>query len=112
MGHLGAPHWVDLLGLLAGSVGVSIAIWLQMITPRVVKARYILGFLTLGCSLMLINLEPLIPNTDAVLAARVLAYLTLVAAQAYLAYHVWDESELQPVKGTKDWLFDENGGKH
>ena len=103
MSHFGAPHWVDVLGLLAGTVGVCIAIWLQMVTPERVKPRYVMGFLTLGCSLMLINLEPLVPNTDAVLGARVVAYLFLLGAQGLLAYRVWKESKLHPVEETAEW---------
>ena len=112
MSHFGAPHWVDLLGLFAGSVGVCIAIWLQLVTPRRVKPKYVIGFLVLGSSLMLINLEPVIPeNGDAVVLGRALAYLTLTALQTVLGYHVWREAEVSPIQDTKQWLFDENGDK-
>jgi len=115
MGHFGAPHWVDLLGLLSGSAGVCIAIWLQLVTPRRVRPRYVIGFLVLGSSLMLINLEPIIPeNGNAILVARAMSYLTLLVLQTLLAYHVWQEAEVSPVQDTREWLFDENGngGKH
>lgn len=96
-------HAVDLLGLLAGTVGVCIAIWLQMVARRRVRARYVLGFLVLGTALMLANLRPVWPFHDgAAELVRGVAYVGLLAGQLALARHVWDESETPGVRTVVD----------
>lgn len=103
-------HAVDLLGLLAGTVGVCIAIWLQMVARRRVRARYVLGFLVLGTALMLANLRPVWPFHDgSAELARAVAYIGLLAGQLALARHVWDESETPGVRETFEAAF--GGGR-
>lgn len=43
------------LGQFAGALGVSIAIWLQAITPRHIPARYTAGFFLLGCAMFMLH---------------------------------------------------------
>lgn len=113
MAHLGAPHLINFLGLFAGALGVSIAIWLQFITRRTVRALYVTSFFVAGSSLMLLNLEPVWGHTDGVLAARLVAYIALTTLEIYVGYRVWQEAEVHPVERVKNFpITEDNGNNH
>ena len=104
MGYTLVPHWVDTLGLVAGGLGVSIAVWLQLVTPRRIRSRYVTAFLALGSALILINLGPVVEGPFLVVAARTAAYISLIVAQTYLGYRVWSKAEVHPIEDTRELL--------
>jgi len=104
MTHAAMPHWVDLLGLFAGTLGVCIAVWLQVITPRKARPRYVLGFLLTGTTLMLANPEPVAPVSKALIFLGAFMYILLIAGECYLAFRVWQESDIQPLADTQQYL--------
>lgn len=95
MSHIAAAHWVDWLGLLAGVIGVSIAIWLQLITQRRCKPRYVFGFFILGSTLILMNLGPVFPEKNGVVLGKFVAYIVLIGAQFKVAHEVYEHSNIK-----------------
>lgn len=114
MTHIGAPHMVDALGLIAGAIGVSTAIWLQLVTRRRCPPRYVVSFLILGTSLIMLNLEPVWPTADnGIYYSRIAAYVMLIVGQVALGIHVWRESPVEMPHETMSriWHGNGNGGK-
>lgn len=77
-------------GLLAGVAGISFAVWLQMITRRRVKVRYVAGLFLVGTALVLTNLHPVWPVGAK--AARFLVHLTLLILETLFTLEVWANS--------------------
>lgn len=111
MSHVPSPHWLDAVGFAAGAVGVCIAVWLQMVAPRRVRARYVAGFLVLGGCLMLVNLRLVWPEPVAATSARLLAYSVLIVGQGWLAKKVHDEAGPDVVTSAIESLEDLGGDR-
>jgi len=68
------------LGALTGVVGVSIAIWLQLISPKKCPARYVLVFFVFGSVFLLMNAGAIgVPGRPATLLGLIGAIVALVA---------------------------------
>jgi hypothetical protein len=89
MTHTPSPHWVDIIGLAAGLLGMSIATWLQLVTRRDVDEGWVVLFLAIGLGLTFINVEPLWPSgSEIILIARAAGYLLIICFEIAMAYHV------------------------
>lgn len=96
---------VSVLEVLTGIFALVIALHLQVMTPRQVKAEYWGGFYILGVVLTLSQVGALIPDPQQRLAVKVLYVSAMFAAEFVVAYYVWDKSDLPgPVTAAKQTL--------
>lgn len=89
-------HSLEALGALTGVLGVSIALYLQLISNRQVKPRYVVGFYLLGTGLLLLHLRPLPafgPTASAV--GRLLGLTIILAGELAAFHHVYRVSDVQ-----------------
>lgn len=84
-------EFVTLLGALVGVVGVSIAIWLQLIARRRCPWYWVAGFFTFGSFMLLLNSGVFglgSPTTTALAAFTLVAALAAeLAGAAYVYRH-------------------------
>lgn len=80
---------VSFLGALVGVLGISIAIWLQMIARRRTPAKYTLAFFAFGSLFLALNTRVFqVPERPASTIAGVALLLTLVV-EVYAAAWVY-----------------------
>jgi len=96
------PKWVSAVGMASGALGVSIAIWLQLVTRRRVDPVYVLSFLGCGVTLVLLNLDAVWGDAAGATIVRGAVYLALLGVEAYLGYRVWRESSEAPGSASND----------
>lgn len=88
-----APIAPDVVGAFVGAVGICIAIYLQMVSPRAVSPTYSLAFFTFGAAFMLYNITAFAPEstTGTLRTARfvgsVLALMLELAGATYVIRH-------------------------
>ena len=80
---------ITILGAFVGVVGISIAIWLQMIAPRRCRPRHVLAFFGFGSIFLLTNADavgvegPIIPLSAVLGLLIALAFEVLGAVYVY-----------------------------
>jgi len=76
------------IGLIAGFTGISIAIYLQMISPKLCPVKYTGAFFGFGFIMIIINSEAVIGNMDKVAVLQSLVYIGIVIGEIYAAYRI------------------------
>lgn len=98
-----SSHALEALGALAGVLGVSIALYLQLVSGRRVKARFVLGFYLVGVVFLLMHLRPLSIGPTASAVGRAFGLTIVLAAELVAFYHVYRVSEVQtPIEVAED----------
>lgn len=73
------------LGVIAGSIAMCMAVYMQMVSPKHFRPRFVLLFWTVGITLVLINLQIVVSSADAVLIMiQVIAYSVLIIVEGYV----------------------------
>ena len=80
--HTAQQAFVDYIGLFGGVLGVSIAVYLQLISKEQVPWLFVAAFLTLGMALIGITTDVILGRQIAA-AARAFAYVMLIGAELY-----------------------------
>jgi len=84
------PAWfISYIGAATGAVGVSIAIYLQLISQKHCPPQYVLFYLTLGSGLILAHVNGHMIEGLPTTALRLLGYLVLIAVQVGSALHIY-----------------------
>ena len=86
----------EVLGAFVGVVGVSIAVWLQLVSAKAAPARYVIGFYLFGATFLLTNAGALgVPPHPANILGLlgVLVALAVEVAAAVFVYRRYGNEE-------------------
>lgn len=90
------------LGVIAGSIAMCMAVYMQMVSPKYFKPRVVLLFWVFGITLVLINIQVVVSSADGVLMTiQVVAYTLLIIVEAYVASMILQRKEDPVVKPIK-----------
>ena len=81
----------EIIGTIAGLVGVSLAVYLQLLNRRDVSVHYVVGFFVAGSALILMNPEAWLAVTfePFITGARLLGAVLALVVELVAAAHVW-----------------------
>jgi len=102
-------HW---LGTLSGFLGVSIAVYLQLINPRHCHGGYVSAIFLAGSAVILV-FSPAWSNGGTTILLKLIAAFLFGIAEIVAGYHVWKAGHVAPAREVVKSLFkvgDENGG--
>lgn len=88
-------HFTHFMGAIVGVLGVSIAIYLQLITSKHCPIKYIVLFLVFGITMIMINSGPFIASSQQLLILQFIAYLILAIIEIGTAYFIWRTLDLE-----------------
>lgn len=105
---------IDWFGTLAGLIGVTIAVYLQLINPRKCHPGHVTAIFVAGAALIMIFSTAWTQNADAVAAMKIAAIVLFVTLEVLAGYYVWKASEAAPPAEVIMALFSggRNGGHH
>lgn len=109
MSHLAQPHWIELIGALIGTLGITIAIYLQLITRKDCPPRYVILFLVFGIAMIMMHSGPLVATREEMTFLQITAYMILAILEIGTAYYVWKRLDLDhPLKELHHELFSDS----
>lgn len=112
MGHITGPHMIDLLGSLGGVLGMSLAIYFQLVCRRHIHPLVVTAFFIVGLSMFLATLEPFASNIETVLYLRLVAYLLFIGFEMSAGYYVYQHSGVErPVEELMQVFADDENGQ-
>lgn len=76
----------NVIGLLVGFIGVSIAIYLQLIQQNPCPPKYVLGFFVFGVLMIFINGRAVITDMTIAIILQTIGYILLAIMEIYTAY--------------------------
>lgn len=92
-----------LVGMVAGVVGVSFAVYLQLLSPEKCPPRYVFEFFTLGSALILINFAVLDTGIGVVGEwLPVLGNTIILLLELWALHYVLQEIEIKPPQPVYD----------
>lgn len=107
MSHTATIHAINFIGGLVGVLGITIAIYLQLITDKICPPRYVILFLIFGVSMIMIN-SSLFINSAELLVLQFFAYVILALLELGTAYMIWIKLDLKnPVREVHDEILTE-----
>lgn len=83
---------VNFIGVMAGGISISIAVYLQMVVGRDCKPKWIMLYLAVGVALLLINSDPYLASRAAILSLEGIAYVGIAVVEIYGAFKVYKHS--------------------
>lgn len=86
---------LNYIGMVTGGVGVIIAIYLQLISPKHCPPQYVVFYLVVGTGLMLIHLNGALMSSVTAIVLRLAGYTILIAIQVGSAYHIYQRMDNQ-----------------
>jgi len=96
------PTVIDTIGFLTGVFGVSMVVYLLMVSRKQYDRERMWTLLTVGSALILMNFQPFLAQQIATELFRLTAYAVLFGMFAWESYVLWDEAE--PVSSVADAL--------
>lgn len=106
MSHMTEHLWLELIGALIGAIGVSISIYLQLITRKHCPKKYVIIFLVFGITMIMIHSNPFLASTNNMITIRIIGYTILAVMEIGAAYMVWKRLHLEnPVEEIHDEFF-------
>lgn len=79
----------EVLGAFVGVVGVSIAVWLQLISAKQAPARHVLGFFAFGAVFLLTNVAAVGVPTDPANLLGLFGVLVALVGECAAGIHVY-----------------------
>lgn len=83
--------FLNYLGTVTGAIGVLIAIYLQLISPKHCPPQYVMFYLTVGSGLMLIHINGALVSDLTATILRLAGYTVLMAVQVGSAYYIYQK---------------------
>ncbi|QPL12252.1 putative membrane protein [Halorubrum phage Hardycor1] len=80
---------VSILGAFVGVVGISIALWLQMVAPRKCHPRHVLAFFGFGSIFLLTNADAIALTGPIVPASAALGLLVALVFEVAGAWYIY-----------------------
>lgn len=105
------PTFVDILGALVGGIGVSLAIYFQLIARRSCPSRYVLAFFVFGSTILLLSGEAFYLRDAVASALAVLGALLALVAEVAFAGYVWRRIRTEPLTEPAAWLDADSDGE-
>jgi O-antigen/teichoic acid export membrane protein len=93
---------IDTIGFLTGVFGVSMVVYLLMISRKQYDHGRLWTLLIVGSALIVMNFQPFISQELVTELLRLIAYAVLFVLFARESYVLWDEAE--PVSSAADAL--------
>jgi hypothetical protein len=93
---------IDTIGFLTGVFGVSMVVYLLMVSRKQYDRGRLWTLLTVGSALIVMNFQPFISQEAVTELLRLIAYAVLFVMFAWNAYILWDQAE--PVSSAADVL--------
>jgi len=102
---------VDWFGTVAGVLGVTLAVYLQLINPRRCHPGHVTTLFVAGAALIMVFAAAWNPHEAAVQAMKIGAILLFVTLEAVGSYYVWKRATIGPPSEAIRALFSP-GGRH
>lgn len=104
---MSAVNW---FGTFAGILGVSIAVYLQLINPRQVEPGYVVAIFVAGAAVILV-FSPAWATASNTVFLKLAAALLFIVSELTAGYYVWKNGDVAPLQEAVYACFkDENGG--
>lgn len=81
-----APIIVDTVGLIAGMLGMSIAIYLQLLRKHLYSKGHVAGLYVFGAILVLVNMEHIFSGAGYWEEMKLSMYMMVIIAELVVAY--------------------------
>jgi len=106
------PGFASAVGVFAGVVGVSIAVYLQLMSSRSTPWPYVVGFFVGGCVLILVNPGSWLAGSFEAFAdeLRLVGAVVALVAELGIAIHVFQEYRVESPGELIGDLFRQDGG--
>lgn len=101
---------LDVVGSVAGLLGVTLAIYLQLINPRRCHPGHVMALFAGGSALIMVFSAAWVPNHHAVMALKAGSIILFVSLEAVGAYYVWKQAEVAPAREVIASLFTSEQG--
>lgn len=92
---------VDFIGSMVGWLGVSIAVYLQLISNKDCPPKYVVIFGLFGISMIFIHSSIYFQDTTTYVTLQITAYLILAILEIVGGYRIYKNLD---VKSSRDWL--------
>lgn len=91
------PHaMLQFMGAFAGFLAVTIAVYMQTLTSRTCKLRYVTGFFVLGAALLLIHFGAFGVQATVSVWISFFGYVVLIVGELYAGWWVIQHSHVEP----------------
>lgn len=78
----------EAIGLVAGFIAISTAIYLQMIMKEPCPVRYVTGFFLFGLIMIVLNSSLVISHSSIIMGLQILTYTLVIAGELYMANEI------------------------
>lgn len=94
---------INSLGTLGGALGMSIALWFQLVSKKDIHPGLVVSFFVVGLTMFLATLGPLAGTYEEALYLRAFAYITFLMFELVAGYYVWTHAEMDyPTKAVME----------
>lgn len=103
---------IDWFGVMAGILGVTIAVYLQLINPRRCHPGHVTALFVGGASLIMVFSTAYTDHPGAIATMKLFAIVSFVTMECVAGYYVWKRAEMAPPREVVRSLFGDDGGCH